>query len=310
MAHLLFEPLYQQRVWGGRAFAGILGRALPPDLRIGESWELVDRPDAMSRTADGRTLRSLIEKETEAIMGPGWDPARPFPILVKWLDCRETLSLQVHPPEEVASQLGGEPKTEHWFVAAAKADALLMAGLKQGVTREEFEAAIGSHDIEGLVHHIAVQAGDSIFIPSGRLHAIGAGNLILEIQQNSDTTYRVHDWGRTGLDGQPRALHIEESLRSTDFGDFEPATLRPVGNDQLLVECEAFTLRRLQFEEGGSLSIPAGQPRILSVITGLLRAGDGTLLETSQNALLPAAENFRYEALEECELLLTEDFNR
>jgi len=310
MPHFLFEPIYQERVWGGRAFADKLGRSLPAEMPIGESWEIVDRPEAMSITPDGRTLRSLIEADSASIMGPDWDPARPFPILVKWLDCRETLSLQVHPPAAVAAGLGGEPKTENWYIADTEPGAVLMAGLKRGVTREQFEQAIGSNDIEELVHHVPVQAGESVFIPSGRIHAIGGGNLILEIQQNSDTTYRVHDWGRVGLDGQPRELHIEESLQSTDFEDFEPQALLPAGNDQILVQSETFSLRRRQLQEGDLLEFSTGQPRILSIVSGMLRATDGSLLKTSDNALLPAAENHAYEALEDCVVLITEDFHR
>lgn len=308
MKHILFAPIYQERVWGGRNFESTLGRELPADKVIGESWEIVDRPEAMSRTSNGKTIRELIEADPEGIMGVGWPADRPFPILVKWLDCQEKLSLQVHPPAEIAPQLGGEPKTENWYIADATSDATLMAGLKQGVTREAFETALKENTLEPLVHTISVEKGESIFIPSGRIHAIGGGNLILEIQQNSDTTYRVYDWGRVGLDGKPRDLHVEESLASTDFDDFEPDTLKPTGESQLLAESDVFNLRKIVLADGEPLSFEPGEPRILSMLSGGLREADGSVLASGDNALLPAKTGAEYKAVGATELLLTDSF--
>ena len=310
MGILIFNPIYQERVWGGRNLAAKLGRELPADKNIGESWEIVDRPEAMSKTTDNRSIRELIERFPDAIMGPGWPADRPFPILVKWLDCQEKLSLQVHPPAKVAAELGGKPKTENWYIADAEPGATLMAGLKKGATRAAFEAALKNNELEPLVHSFAVSKGESMFIPSGRLHAIGGGNLILEIQQNSDTTYRVYDWGRVGLDGQPRQLHIEESLASTNFEDFEPETLTTGGNSQILAESEVFTLRKICLDGGACLNFTKGQPRILSIIEGELRSDSGETIERSQNVLLPAGEKFTFYALKPCELLITENFHR
>ncbi len=310
MACYIFQPIYQERVWGGRDLETKLGRTLPADKVIGESWEIVDRPEAMSTTADGTSLRELIANAPEAIMGAGWTADRPFPILVKWLDCQEKLSLQVHPPASVADELKGEPKTENWYVAEAEPHATLMAGLKQGVTREAFQAALQKNELEPLVHSLPVRAGESIFIPSGRLHAIGGGNLILEIQQNSDTTYRVYDWGRVGLDGKPRQLHIEESLKSTDFEDFEPKTIKTGSQSQLLAESAVFTLRKVCLADGEAVDFPKGQPRIISMIKGELRSDDGQVIQHSRNALLPASEHFTLRAEVPCEFLVTEDFNR
>ena len=310
MRTLIFNPIYQERVWGGRNLAAKLGRELPADKNIGESWEIVDRPEAMSRTSDNRSIRELIERFPEAIMGPGWPAGRPFPILVKWLDCQEKLSLQVHPPAEIAAELGGDPKTENWYIADAEPGATLMAGLKKGTTREAFEAGLKNDQLEPLVHTFAVSKGESIFIPSGRLHAIGGGNLILEIQQNSDTTYRVYDWGRVGLDGQPRQLHIEESLASTDFGDFEPETRKTGAQSQVLAESDVFDLKKICLGEGETIRFPSGQPRIISLIHGQLISSQGERIEKSVNALLPASENFELKTIGPCEFLLTENFNR
>lgn len=288
---ILFQPIYQTRVWGGRRLAERLGRTLPDDQPYGEAWEIVDRPEAQSRIANGAvaglTLRALIEREAEALLGVGYPPERPFPILVKWLDCRERLSLQVHPPADIAPELHGEPKTENWYIAECEERAALLAGLRSGVTLERFENALERGELEPLVHRIEVQVGDSLFVPSGRIHAIDAGNLILEVQQNSDTTYRVYDWGRVGLDGQPRQLHIQESLRSIDFDDFEPEVLRP-GPEALLVDSPIFRLLKHTLAVG--MPVPFsnhGTPALVHVVEGRLESPEGPL-ERGTNCLVPA----------------------
>jgi mannose-6-phosphate isomerase len=267
----VFSPIYQTRVWGGRLLQDALGRSLPGDQPIGESWEIVDRPEAQSIVTDGpaagHTLRELIAARGPALMGPNWPPTRPFPILVKWLDCRERLSLQVHPPAAVAPALGGEPKTENWYIAQSAPSAELIVGLKRGVSRSEFEQALAAQTVEECVHHFPVAAGDSILVHSGQVHAIDAGNLILEIQQNSDTTYRVYDWGRVGLDGRPRALHLEESLRSIDWEDFEPVPLRAAPTSGVIADCAEFRIRRCVLGAGERIHVRGGeQPRLLSIV--------------------------------------------
>ena len=244
MEILTFNPLYMERVWGGRGLEAKLGRTLPQGKAIGESWELVDREGEQSVVADGphagKTIRELLENSAEEILGSGRDGTAPFPILIKWLDCQDRLSLQVHPPATIAPSLGGEPKTENWYIAECDPGASLIVGLKRGVTRAQFTEALEANRAEECVHRFPVKAGDSILVESGRMHAIDAGNLILEIQQNSDTTYRVYDWGRVGLDGQPRQLHIEESLQSIDFEDFEPEPLKIRPGTQTLADCKEF----------------------------------------------------------------------
>jgi mannose-6-phosphate isomerase len=177
-----------------------LHRTLPEGRPIGESWDVVDRAEAQSRVQDGPwaglTLRDLLQAHSAQIMGSSYPPERPFPILVKWLDCRERLSLQVHPPAEIAPALRGEPKTENWYIAEAEPGASLIVGLKHGTSRADFAKALVNTALEPCLHRFPVSAGDSILVRSGTVHAIDAGNLILEIQQNSDTTYRVYDWGR------------------------------------------------------------------------------------------------------------------
>lgn len=319
---LRFEPLYQSRVWGGRALETALGRTLPAGDPIGESWEVVDRPEAQSVVASGalagQSLRSLIARHAADLMGPKWPGEKPFPILVKWLDCRERLSLQVHPPASVASELGGEPKTENWYIAQTAPDAELIVGLKRGVTREQFERAIAANTLEPCVHHFRVAAGDSILVHSGQVHAIDAGNLILEIQQNSDTTYRVYDWGRVGLDGRPRQLHLAQSLRSIDWSDFEPMPLRAAPTSGVIADCAEFRIRRCVLGAGERVHVRAGeQPRLLSVVSGVVRAtpeGAGTRspfgpkLNRGDTALLPFAGAFTFTAESTTILLVTENF--
>ncbi len=312
---LLFEPLYQDRVWGGRNLGTQMGRSLPEERIIGESWEIVDRPEAQSMVAEGlyagRTLRDLILSEGCGLMGPNYDLERPFPILVKWLDCADRLSLQVHPPASVATELGGEPKTENWYIAATSPGAQLIVGLKAGVDREAFKRAIEEGGLEALVHRFPVSAGDSILVESGRLHAIDAGNLILEIQQNSDTTYRVYDWGRLDLDGTPRQLHIEQSMRSIDFNDFEPEPLRMISGDSTLADCAEFRIRRFERRTGSTLDLEKEvEPRIVSVVSGALRIGglQGMLLNPGDNVILPWAGGFELQAEESATFLLTDHF--
>ncbi|MES2695616.1 MAG: type I phosphomannose isomerase catalytic subunit [Verrucomicrobiota bacterium] len=307
---LRFQPIYQERVWGGRALESALGRTLPGRTPIGESWEIVDRTEAQSIVEggpqNGHSLRTVLAQHAADVMGPKWPAGKPFPILVKWLDCRERLSLQVHPPASVAGELKGEPKTENWYIAETQPGAELIVGLKRGATREQFERAIGDNTLEQCVH-------------SGQVHAIDAGNLILEIQQNSDTTYRVYDWGRVGLDGQPRQLHVKQSLRSIDWTDFEPAPVRGAPTSGVIADCAEFCIRRVVLGAGERLHLRAGeQPRLVSVVSGTVRATTegnsstrspfGTKLNRGDNVLAPYAGAFTFAAETTTILLVTENF--
>ncbi|MBE2212312.1 MAG: mannose-6-phosphate isomerase [Opitutaceae bacterium] len=319
MGPLLFTPLYQERVWGGRALESALGRMLPAGQVIGEAWEVVDRPEAQSVVARGphagRSLRSIIEQHGVEVMGAAWDTRRPFPILVKWLDCQERLSLQVHPPASIAAELKGEPKTENWYVAAAAPGAGLMVGLRRGATREAFARALADNSLEPLCHRFPVQAGDSILVRSGQIHAIDGGNLILEIQQNSDTTYRVYDWGRVGLDGKPRQLHVEQSLRCIDWTDVEPAPLRGPRGDVVLAECAEFRIRQVERAAAGLLAPRGtGEARLLSVVSGAVVVDGGAEEATEtyargDNVLLPANLAGEIRCVGAAKVLLTDRFS-
>lgn len=313
MRLIRFTPIYQPRVWGGRAFETALGRELPGADPIGESWEIVDRPESQSVDAEtGLTLRELLEQSSEAVMGPDFDPSRPFPVLVKWLDCSQRLSLQVHPPYDVAERLGGEPKTECWYIADASDAAALIVGVKQGVNRHAFEQAIADEALEPLVNSFGVEAGQAMLLEAGRLHAIDAGNLILEIQQNSDTTYRVYDWGRVGLDGKPRQLHVEESLASIDFEDIEPApqpTFTEPGQ-RTIADCPEFRVRQFNLKEGEELSFEANdQPRIMSLITGhLAEKLSDRHVESAENVVIPYEASSSLIARQPSTVLITDNF--
>lgn len=307
-----FKPLYQERVWGGRALETFLNRKLPGTRPIGESWELVDRPEAQSVVVGGpwagRTLREVMSAHTDEIMGPGWPQDRPFPILVKWLDCRDRLSVQVHPPASIAERLGGEPKTENWYFARTEAGAAVYAGLRPGMTRASFKQAIAAGTVDQCLVRSGVRAGDSLLIHSGVMHAIDAGNVILEIQQNSDTTYRAYDWGRVGLDGKPRTLHLRESLECLSANPGRaPQIIRGGDGPEVLAQCPEFTIRRVELTAGGRMEFNARQqPRIMSVVEGNL--GGATTIRQGDNLLLPYGGASTFTARTPAKVLITENF--
>ena len=287
MQAITFEPLYMERLWGGRALEAIYGRTLPrPDVPFGEAWEIVDREDAQSVVCGGEfagmTLHDLWEWHRGEIFGEGLPLSERFPLLIKILDSADDLSIQVHPPASIAGQLGGEPKTEMWFIADAKPGAKLYVGLRKGATRESFECAIAEGAVAEQVHAVTPGKGDSIFIESGRLHAIGAGFLIHEIQQNSDTTYRVFDWNRTDASGKPRDLHVAESLACIDFDDIEPEMDTPDG--VTLATCAHFKTTLHDLAAGDIISNPLpGRFSLITVVSGCLE----NMHNTGCTVLLP-----------------------
>lgn len=319
LSYLAFQPIYQKKVWGGFNIESFLGRRVPHDQPIGESWDVVDRKDAQSIIKNGpckgMSLRKALEFYTEDIMGPQWPINKPFPILVKWLDCQDKLSLQVHPPKHLAQELEGESKCENWYFAMTRPQARVMAGLREEISLSEFKKAIDENRLEDCVNTLSVQKGDSLFVPSGRIHAIDAGSLILEIQENSDTTYRVWDWNRLGLDGKPRDLHIAKSLKSINFKDKSPQLIKPGPTVQLLVDCPSFRIRKYTLLPGEkTLNIGVGQgASLLSVVEGRLNLIGASVqnlddLSMGNTVLLPYAQHFSFEALEPSVVLLTDKF--
>jgi mannose-6-phosphate isomerase len=270
-APLTFQPIFIERMWGGRRLESEFHKKLPPQKRIGESWEIVDRSEEQSVVAvgplRGRTLHELWTQHREEIFGDLVDTPR-FPLLIKILDAQEKLSLQVHPPENVASKLGSEPKSEFWYVAAANPGAEVFVGLSEPITRDTFEERLRDGTVIDYIHKIAVQAGDAVFLPAGRVHAIGAGNLLIEIQQNSDTTYRVFDWNRTDpATGAKRALHVEQAIQCIDFADVRPKLIQ--SESELLISNSLFEIRKWNLDEAREAA-PLGQFTIVCCLTGNL----------------------------------------
>ena len=309
-----FEPIYLPRIWGGRQFQSVLKRKLSLDGKIGESWEIVDRDDHQSvflnSVYKGTTLRDALEQEGSSIIGPHWTKSKKFPILVKWLDCTETLSLQVHPPASIAQSLYGEPKTENWFITHANPDAFLYLGLKNGTTKLDFVEALKNNQLEPLCHKVPSHCGNSILVESGRIHAIGGGNLILEIQQNSDTTYRVYDWGRKGLDGMQRELHIKESLASINFQDFEPYPQKiSQAECEVIAECAHFRIRKFKFSSSFVLKLKnANQACILLHALNSAIEVDGEIIEPYSQAISPYSVGCVIESNQAAEFLVTDRF--
>ena len=312
-----FEPIYMERVWGGNNLQKKFSREIKStSKKIGESWEVVDRDDAMSVIANGnlkgKSLRFLISNFPKKIMGPYWNPKKKFPILVKWLDCKERLSLQVHPPKKMALQLNGEPKTENWYVYHANKKAGLFLGLKNKTSKATFRKAIKEQNVESLCHRVKSTSGDSVLVESGRIHAIDAGNLILEIQQNSDTTYRVYDWGRIGINKKPRELHIDNSIKCINFKDLRPSVIKSdQSNESILADCKHFRIRKIRFEKNIKMELKKKNEdcSIIHVISGLVKVGN-TKIMTGEQAVSPFESKCLINPLKNSTCLVTDSFLR
>lgn len=327
----IFEPIFKERVWGGRRIAELYDKPLPAGRPIGESWEISDRPGDVSVIKNGplagRDLHWLVTNHAAELFGdvssvgqvsnlspasvseravknqsppisaPNQRNDLRFPWLIKILDAQDKLSLQVHPPAEIAAEMGGEPKTEMWYVAAATPHADIFAGLKRGVTRADFEQKTADGTVAECFHRIEVKPGDCMFLRSGRVHALGAGSVIFEIQQNSDTTYRVFDWNRVGLDGKPRDLHIDQSMRSIDFADFEPELVPPkiepasFGSTRPLVDDPLFRVTKIEIQSGKSMNLDDATMQVVGLLNGSAKitSPNGELeIRAGQFALIPA----------------------
>ena len=288
---LLFEPMFQYRLWGGRRL-DFLGTPMP-DGPIGEAWILSDRDDHASRVSNGplqgQTIRQLMEHFYEELMGPLASRFKRFPLLLKFLDARERLSVQVHPSE------GENAKTEAWVVLEAGDECRIFAGLRTGTTKENLRAAVTAGNVEAHLIGFHPKSGDAVFIPAGTVHSLGGDIVVFEVQQNSDVTFRLYDWKHVDAKtGKPRPLQVEQALASIDYDQGEIAPVVPVLESlacERLFQCQPFSLWRrhgdASFHVGAALT-----PRILVCIDGrglLEHGGVNYAIQKGNVILLPAA---------------------
>lgn len=306
---LRFEPILKRHLWGGRRLGKTLDKPIGEGDDYAESWEISDHHDDVSIVADGplagTSLRDLVRTRGDELLGPALAGATEFPLLVKFIDAHQNLSVQVHPDDAQAKRLTGDNgKTEAWVVLDSEPGGLIYAGLKAGVTRETFSRAVDAGTAVDLVHTIRPEPGDCILIPAGTVHAIGAGVLLAEIQQMSDTTFRIFDWNRTGPDGKPREVHIPQALEVTDFtrGPVNPwkSEKTPIeggGTRKPLARCPHFALEQLRVLTKEPVAISVGRPErdrftILIITVGFaeLESPFGKMeLQYGQTILLPAS---------------------
>lgn len=308
---IVFEPVYVNRVWGGRSLATVYGRSLPGDnsMAVGESWEVVDRPEVQSVVVGGQyygqTLGRLWQERREEVFGRDAPGGGRFPLLCKILDVRQNVSIQVHPPAGIAEELGGEPKSEFWYVCRADEGAKWYAGLETGVTRKVFEDGIRAGTLAECLQRILVEEGDAISVPSGQVHALGAGQLVFEIQENSNTSYRIFDWDRVGLSGAKRDLQIDEALRCIDF-DVSPDQ-RMTKIAKWPVALMASSIEEVRLSPGAWHCSPPGEFSVVMVVSGQLSCG-GILFQAGSCFLMPASSGegvLEASAGRECRLLST-----
>ncbi len=299
---LQFQPILRRLIWGGRRLGTVLHKPIGDGADYAESWEISDYRDQVSVVQEGSlagtTLRELVKTRGAELFGPALGPRNQFPLLVKFIDAHQDLSVQVHPDDATGWRLAGDNgKTETWVIVQVDPGGAIYAGLKSGVGRAEFAAAIESGKVEPLLHRLEPRTGDCILIDAGTVHAIGAGVLLAEIQETSDATFRIHDWGRLGPDGKPRTLHIHQALASIDFerGPVAPITPEieqtPGGTREVLARSPYFALTRLTFT-GNAI---AGHPERFTILMGLdgcsevCHEGKSFRLDFGQTLLLPAA---------------------
>ena len=313
---LTFEPVYKDYLWGGTRIPNAFNRDLPPGI-YAESWEIADHDDGMSVVKNGpwkgKTLREVLTLHAANMMGTRACGTK-FPLLIKVIDAKQKLSVQVHPNDQTAAQFGGEAKTEAWYMLGEN-EAAVYCGLNEGIEREHFVAAVDGGYTSLTLRTVPVQHGDTVFVRGGRIHAVAEECLILEIQQNSNTTYRLYDWGRVGHDGQPRELHMDQAMQVINWKDHENPLVEPILQTECeefrcwtLLECPYFTIEKLQFSaplrialdgtsfhalfvaegdamiewEGGRLFAPVGTSILVpAALPAYTLSGQATVLRTS-----------------------------
>jgi mannose-6-phosphate isomerase len=294
-----------ETIWGGQNLAAVAGKRLPPGARVGESWETETGNLAVNEPYRGTTLGALVEQLGASLLGQRaievFGPR--FPLLAKFIDAQEQLSVQVHPTDAYArahenGQLG---KTEAWYILHAAPGAQLVYGLERQVAADEVRAAIAETRLEQLLHVFAVRPGDVVFVPAGTVHAIGAGIVLYELQEYSDVTYRLYDYGRLQASGKPRELHVARGLEVMRFGAAAAKRVRPVDEPRaaaesrrrVLVGCRYFVLEEIALRGELAGATQATSCEILSVLDGECQvasdAGEGIALGLGETAVLPAS---------------------
>ena len=311
MYPLKCRPIFKPRIWGGWKLHDVFGKNLPTGQLIGESWELTDMPDDKTVVDNGpltgQTLCEVLHKYSRPITGRN-NYCGPFPLLIKFIDSHEVLSVQVHPDAAACSRISrGKPKTECWYIIQAETGAVIYKGLKSGTTKQQFENAIKNGTCAELLNSVTVHPGECHFIPAGTCHAIGAGLLIAEIQQPSDTTHRVFDWNRIdSATGKPRPLHIKEALECIHFG--QTADNLPVRTVGRLVETEAFSLDKGHRTAGGEVLFSPGTMKAIVFLSGqgamLGPAFDAIPFSAGDTFLIPAAIDGYIQVHSDCEYLV------
>ena len=303
MKAIKLNPAFKDYLWGGTKLRDEYGKKCDLD-KVAESWELSCHKDGCSVVADGEyaglTLPQYIEKAGKAVLGTDCEKFEYFPILIKLIDAKQNLSVQVHPDNDYAMRVEGEyGKTEMWYVVDCEPGAGLLYGFKHEISKEEFRRRIEDNTLLEVTNRVEVHPGDVFFIEAGTLHAIGEGILIAEIQQNSNTTYRVYDYGRVGADGKPRQLHIEKAI---DVTRLAPAT-RPCGRPQAkpeafdggsvlpLASCDYFTVKEMEVTSLAALMADEKSFHSLLLLDGSLTlsmGGEKLEMKKGDSVFVPA----------------------
>ncbi len=291
----LLAPAYHEIVWGGRRMETRLGKPLPPAMRCGEAWELHDSARAASGEHTGCTIGELVVRFGTALIGEGNDPAQGMPLLIKFIDANEWLSVQVHPDDADCRRLEGLPrgKNEAWYIVDADPGAALINGLQPGVSAPDITRALASGSLRPLLSQVAISAGDALLMRAGTVHAIGPGLLVYEVQQSCNITYRLYDWDRPGLDGAPRPLHIDKGMQVAD-PSLRAEVTHPRAEDIATVFDSPWfiTVRRTLTPDAAHSIETRGRFHALTVLDGALRLetdrADALDIRQGQSALVPA----------------------
>lgn len=304
-------PAFKDYLWGGERLKTEFNKNT--DMTpLAESWELSAHKDGQSIVAEGAykglTLTAYLDAVGKDALGAACEKYNYFPLLIKLIDAKGDLSVQVHPSDEYALEHEGEyGKTEMWYILDCEEGAALYYGFKEDTTREAYESAIKEGRLTDILNRVPVKRGDVFFIPAGTVHAIGAGILICEIQQNSNTTYRVYDYNRRDKNGNLRPLHVEKALAVSDLKKSPALPEIPDGDDVLLAECGYFEVRRLHFAGDGSVPATAGSFTALTVTEGegTLSDGESILSFRKGDTLFIPAQETSFAVKGACEMILS-----